>query len=139
MELKPECIRAVMIEIEKSQKYYLDGSGEVARRDLSLEAISEALPSYSKEDIYYSLFNLDQAGYISLSTQWANNAVYFCEVNYMTFSGHEFLNGVRDPKRWAIIKKGFAAVGNCSLAVISAVSEGIGKAAIKEFVGSLGL
>ena len=139
MKLNPDCIRAVMIEIEKSQKYYLDERGEVTKDYLSLESINEALPDYSKEDIYYSLFNLEQAGYVNLSTQWASNVVYACAVNYMTFSGHEFLNGIRDSKKWSTIKKGLSVVGDYSLAVISAVSEGVANAAIGKFVDSLGL
>lgn len=139
MKLNPDCIRAVMLEIEKSHQYYLNEAGDVTTHSLALESISEALPGYSKEEIYYVLFNLEQAGYIDLTTQWAGGAVYICHVNYMTFQGHEFLNSIRDPKHWSVIKSGLSALGNFSLAAISAFAEGLGNAAISKFIGESSL
>ena len=139
MKLNPDCIRAVMLEIEKSHKYYLDERGDVTTDPLNLESIHESIPNYSKEEIYYSLFNLEQAGHIDLTTRWSGGSVYTCHVNYMTFSGHEFLNSIRDPKHWSVVKRGLNAVGNFSLATISAVSEGIANAVISNFVATMGL
>lgn len=139
MELKLDCIRSVMLEIEKKQKYYLDDLDNVTKDCLSLTSLCESLPKFSKEDIYYSLFNLDQAGYINLSTQWAGGSIYMCHVNYMTYSGHEFLNEIRDSKRWEIVKKGLSAAKNFSLDMVTALSKGMTKAFIEEYVRSVGL
>lgn len=139
MKLNPDCIRATMLEIEKSHSYYLDDEGNVTMDTLSLDSIAESLPKYSKEDIYYALFNLEQAGYIDLTTRWSGGSVYICHVNYMTFHGHEFLNSIRDAKHWSAIKSGLSALGNFSLAAISAFAEGIGNAAISKIVSESGL
>lgn len=137
MKLNPDCIRAVLLEIEKSQTYYVNEEGEVTKTFLTLDSIHGSLPKFGKEDIYYTLFNLEQAGYINLSTKWAGGAVYLCTVNHMTFAGHEFLDKIRDGKRWSVIKTGLSAVANYSLAAMNTIAEGATAGAVSAYLESL--
>ena len=139
MKLNPDCIRAVMLEIEKSHKYYQDDDGNVTVDPLQMADICKALPKYNPEDIYYTLFNLEQAGYIDLFKRWASGHLYACHVNHMTFAGHEFLGEIRDPKQWSLVKKGLKSAKSFSLDLVSAVAKGVAKAAIDQYVASLGL
>lgn len=134
MKLNHECIRSVMLKIEELQQYVLSDDGNIENHALHFEPLCKALPKFSKEDIFYSLDIMEQAGYISLSTNWANNRLYGCAVNYMTFAGHEFLDSIRDPKHWRTIKNGLSAVCNFSLSTISSIAEGVTTAAISAYL-----
>lgn len=140
MKLNPDCIRAVMLEIEKSWEIGTDDRENIYMGNLGIESLYKALPDYDKKEIFYTLYNLDQARYIDLTVLWADGGiVYHCTVNHMTFEGHEFLNRIRDHKNWSKVKKGLDAVRNYSLDAISAVSEGIANAAIAAAIKELDL
>lgn len=134
MKLNPDCVRAVMLKIEELHRYSVNDQGEIENHPVFIDELFSALPKYDKEDIYYSLDIMEQAGYISLSGSWFNNRLCECEVNYITYNGHEFLNSIRDPKHWTSIKKGFAAVRNYSLSAIGAIAEGVTSAAIDAYL-----
>ena len=134
MKLNHECMREVLLEIEKIHRVFVNENDSVEKEFLTIHALYKALPQYGKEEIFYCLFNLEQAGYVSLSTQWISGSVYNCSINHMTYAGHEFLDKIRDPQRWTFIKKGLSAVRNYSLAAISAVAEGATTAAINKYI-----
>lgn len=134
MVLNSDCVRDVLIAIEKMQHYVTNEDGEIVKEYLLIEDIYSELPMYSKEDIYYTLFSLDQAGLVNISAQWASDILYFCAINYLTFSGHEFLAKVRDADRWHGIKKALPAIRNYSLDAINAISQGMTSAAISAFL-----
>lgn len=138
-KLNPDCIRAVMLQIEKEWAIKDDGHGHMVFGSLGLLQLCKSLPDYTKEDIFYTLYNLEQAGYIKAQISWSNGTVYRCVVNYMTYTGHEFLNGIRDPKHWAVIKSGINAVRNYSLDAINAIAGGITSAAISAYIEKAGV
>lgn len=133
MKLNLECIRSVMLSLERELSFTDDGDC-LTKNDVSLELLCELLPEYQKEDIFYSLFNLDQAGYLNISVHWASDSVYECLVNYMTYDGHEFLNEIRDGKRWNKVKSITTAIRNYSLSAVSSIAEGVTNAAISAFL-----
>lgn len=133
MKLNLECIRSVMLSLERELSFTDDGDC-LTKNDVSLERLCELLPEYQKEDIFYSLFNLDQAGYLNISVHWSSDSVYECLVNYMTYDGHEFLNEIRDGKRWNKVKSITTAIRNYSLSAVSSIAEGVTNAAISAFL-----
>lgn len=134
MKLNYDCIRDVLLEIEKSQMVSTSADGDVQMEALWIEKIYSALPKYSKEDIFYSLFNLEQAGYVDLSIQWMSGCVRNCAINHMTFMGHEFLNSIRDSKRWKAIKSGLSVIKDYSLSAIGEIAHGATSALINTFL-----
>lgn len=132
MKLDLECVRSVMLCLESNLRI-IDSNGTLEKPDMSLEALCELLPDYRKEDIFYSLYNLDQAGYIDISVKWLNQAVYYCFINHITYSGHEFLDRIRDTKRWSKIKGISASIRDYSLSAISSIAEGVTSAAISHY------
>ena len=139
MKLNPDCIRSVMLEIEKLHAISVDDENNVSIELLLFDALYEALPKYSKEDVFYALFNLEQAGYIDASYQYGDGGITMGVVNYMTYAGHEFLEKIRDSKRWTIVKSCIEAVRDYSLDAIEAVAHGVAGAAIEEFLKKQGL
>ena len=92
------------------------------------------MPTYSKEDVFYAIFNLDQAGYISASINWIGSYVQDCAINYMTYSGHQFLDKIRDDNRWNRVKTGLSVIRDFSLSAINSVAEGMTNAAINAYL-----
>lgn len=134
MILNPDCIRAVLLEVEKSWKIE-EYDNVLQMGSINIEDLYKALPKYSKADIFYAAYNLDQIGYLDLSITWADGGIpYYCVINHMNYAGREFLDQIRDNKHWGLIKKGLSAVGNYSLNAISAIAEGVTSAAISTFL-----
>ena len=133
MKLNADCIRDVLIELEKSLTYRTDEAGRVEKNAVSLHELDCVLIRYTKEDIFYTLSNLEQAGYIKMTVKGAGNSVYLCFVNCITFQGHEFLEKIRSDQSWTKVKAGAAAIRNYSLDAISAIANGVASAAITAY------
>ena len=113
---------------------FTDDSDVLIPNRMTLEQIDSLLPEFSKEDIFYAIYNLDQAGYLDVSIlRTGGGGIYSCTVKDITYTGHEFLNKIRDEKRWAKVKSAANAVRDYSLSAISAIAEGVTSAAISAY------
>lgn len=136
MKLNPDCMRAVMIEIEDAWELGTDSEGNLHMGNVNIHHLYKSLSKFTREDIFYSVYNLEQAGYLDVSILWASGRVAIeCDVNFMTYDGHEFLNRIRDPQCWSAIKSGLSAVRNYSLDAINSIASGITSAAITAYLG----
>lgn len=134
MKLDTNCVRDVLLAIEELQRVFVNDDGDVEKEALWINDLYAALPGYGREVVFYTLYNLEQAGYIDLTVQWISGCVNMCAINHMTYEGHEFLESIRDSRQWTSVKKGLAAVRNYSLSAISSVAEGITNAAISSYL-----
>ena len=133
VQLNADCVRAVMLVLEH-ELTIIDNGNVLEQNRLSLEQICSRLPSFLNEDIFYAIYNLHQAGYLDVSIQWTSGrSVYACSVRDITYAGHEFLNRIRDEKRWERVKGAAGAVRDYSLSAISSIAEGITNAAIAAY------
>ena len=140
MKLNSDCIRAVMLKLEDMLSMESDDRHHMFMRSVRLEELCDAVPRFSPEDVFYSLHNLEQAGYVELTTQYADGGILmYCYVDDITFLGHEFLNRIRDAKHWTTIKACLAKVQDYSLSAISSIAEGVTKAAMDKYLGSMPL
>lgn len=140
MKLNPDCIRAVLLEVEKNWELQLDSSGNIRKEAMNLAMLYNALPNYDKRDVFYTVSNLQQAGFLDAKIQYAaNGTVYYCAINHVTYAGHQFLDRIRDTKNWSKIKAGLDHVRNYSLDAITALAEGVANAAIAAFLKEQGL
>ncbi|MDK9853861.1 DUF2513 domain-containing protein [Staphylococcus equorum] len=111
MELKHDCIRDILLTIEK-----LDYTLEGASKD-NFES-DEQLSEYSSKEILYTLKRLSDAGYINV--KFAKGEAYFAfyNVNSMTFEGHQLLEDIRDEKVWSETKKQASQLSSVSIPVL---------------------
>ena len=137
MRLEPDCVRDILLFIEDMDTYVLDGDGDIALQGAFWEEISEKLAQYPETQIYYTLSKLEEGSLINMTSQWGGGALTSCHVSSLTFEGHEFLENIRDSKRWNIVKNGLSAVRNYSLSVIAAISEGVTSGAVSAYLGGL--
>lgn len=132
MKLNRECMRAVLCFLEDDIE--LESRSDSLVPDMGAKDIVyiyQALPQWKNEDIYYALFNLQQAGFIDATEDFGDYVV-----NYITFSGHEFLETIRDDGRWKRINRGLSSVRDYSLSAIQAIAQGITSGAISAFLSA---
>ncbi|MCT3072549.1 DUF2513 domain-containing protein [Leuconostoc citreum] len=97
MKLKHECVRATLLFIEEN---YQDGSNLMLNDFIQ----SKELKSYDQQDVAYTLKKLDEAGYLNIKFVYASNQLAIVWCWGITWSGHEFLDTVRDTKVWSETK-----------------------------------
>ena len=100
MKLNHDCIRATLLAIESMDYIIEDNDNEICFEAISFNEIVKCMnkrkEKYSRIEIFYTLHNLEQGGYISASCGYSNDSVEDFFVNYITYSGHQFLDTVRD-------------------------------------------
>ena len=133
MKLDMDLFRDILLFLE-TQNYYIENNSEICAAPVPISLINENFSQNSKAEIYYVLNNLEQAGFINVSKSYADGVPYHYFVNFITFSGHEFLSSIKDNNRWKGIKKALPLVRNYSIDAISAITKGMTAAAIDAYI-----
>lgn len=134
MKLNYDCLRDTLLYLEENLT--VDCDGELSFGLIYLDDLYNELSQYSNEDIYYSVFNLKQAEFLSCSPADDWPIYHIDSINYITFKGHEFLSEIRDNDKWKKVKSILGNVKTFSLSAISAAAEGVTSALIgKYFAG----
>lgn len=136
MKLNSDCLRDTLIAIEKLHRIFINDDGYLEKSVLWFDDLYSELPAYNKEDVFYAIYNLDQAKYINASIRWINACARDCAINHMTYSGHEFLEEIRDDKRWKRIKGALSEIRDYSLSAINSVAKGMTSAAIAAYLSN---
>lgn len=131
MILNSDCIRAVLLAVERAP----------FNAALDLDDLVQQLPAFTKDELWYTCLKLDEGGFLTLITATIPRSLRPGILNIvdLTYQGHEFLSRIRDEKRWSATKKVLSAVGDYSLAAVSAVAEGVTSAAISAHFQQTGL
>lgn len=130
MQLNYDCVRDTLLLLE--DKLTISYGGGLSFGFIYLDDFADALDSYSPEDVYYAVFNLRQAGFISCFPH--DEPEYVIDgIEYITFAGHEFLEEIRDAGKWTTINGILSKVRTFSLSAISAAAEGVTSALICKY------
>lgn len=129
MVLNPDCVRDVLLCVESC------GFGE----RMNLTRLHEKLPDYTEEDLWYTCIKLEEGGYLDLMT-----AKYLRmpmpsikQINDLTYSGHEFLNTIREDSNWGKVKGIAKKAGVFSLKTLGEIAQEVAKAAVTSALQSL--
>ncbi|NLZ46641.1 MAG: DUF2513 domain-containing protein [Clostridiales bacterium] len=96
MQLKHDCIRALLLYLEKNLKINTHGLPEgikVKNIDFDME-----LPSFSVNDIYYSIQKLVEAEYIYVRKENVSPRVMI--IDEISLKGHEFIDASKNNTVW---------------------------------------
>ena len=122
MKLNHDCIRDVLLDIEEHS---------TLGKFFTIEQMTdrEKLSKYSAKEITYTLVKLKEANIIDASFQPPiNNGIYyFANIGNLTYSGHEFLDNIRDPKIWKITKDKAGKIGSFAISTLAACAVQVGK------------
>lgn len=126
MKLNVDCIRDVMLYLEEELGVDLE-NGKF--KSLTLHQIENEFDSeYSKEDIWYTIYNLKEIKYIDGTFKNSSSSImYICNITNITWSGHQFLNSVRPKSIWEATKTGAKNLGTTSIAALSMIASEITK------------
>lgn len=126
MKLNPDCMRDVLIEMEKAEY----------EEPLYLQRFYDALPKYSEDVINYSIVKLEEAGFIKATVKSRIGYDYsILRIDDITYSGHQFLADIRSESIWNNVKEVSAKVGSNSLQAISQIATSIITTIIKQQLG----
>ena len=137
MRLDPDCMRDILLFVEGMDTYILDDDNDIILQGAFLEDMCQKLTEYSEEQIFYTLEKLEEGGFLNMSTQWGGDALVSCHISSLTYEGHEFLEGIRDSKRWNIVKAGLSTIRSYSLAAIAAIAEGVTSGSISTYLSNV--
>lgn len=122
MELNKDCVRDVLLSCEELLK--MDEEGYM--NSLSHEELEQMLPNYKTEDIIYTVVKLKEAGFLDVKvTRASGNILVDVRINDITFTGHEFLNDIRDDNNWKKVKEIAKSVGAFSINMIAQIAVGV--------------
>lgn len=114
MKLNKDCVRDLLLYCEKALT--LDDS--LSWNHLNIQNFCDEFPKYSKSEIAYTLFMLEEADFISASITPGNCGISEIAVFHITYSGHEFIDTIRSNKIWDKVSSAISSVGSASLPVI---------------------
>ncbi len=122
MELNKDCVRDVLLSCEELLK--MDEEGYM--NSLSHEELEQVLPNYKTEDIIYTVVKLKEAGFLDVKvTRASGNILVDVRIYDITFTGHEFLNDIRDDNNWKKVKEIAKSVGAFSINMIAQIAVGV--------------
>lgn len=129
MKLKPDCIRDVLLYLESELEVDLTKHNFTK---INLEQLREHFSCiYNEEDIWYTVYNLKEIRFIDgRINDTGSHKMMFCEIENITWNGHQFLNTIRPTSVWEATKSGASKLGIMSVSALSMISSEITKAII---------
>ena len=115
MKLNYDCVRSVLLTVEKSKTI----DEELNINPVTVETIFEQLPKYEDSEILYTIEKLKEAGYINAALHFAAGHFIDGAVSSITYSGHEYLDNIREPEVWRKVKAMLKNAGATTLPLIS--------------------
>lgn len=115
MKLNHDHVRSLLLFVEESK----DNS---SRSQAELETFSEQ-KGITKDEVIYIINRLEEAGFIKSNIQYASSKVYRYSINAITWTGHEYLDNIRDPKIWKLAKRTASKLSGVSLSVMGAIAK----------------
>ena len=114
MRLNPDCIRDLLMEIEKTCTIYSGFD--------SMHHIENLITKYSKAELAYHARQCNLAGLLynykaTISGDWM--------IGDLTPKGHEFLANIREDTIWHNVKEISTKIGSKSVSALSQIASGV--------------
>ena len=119
MKLNYDCVRSVLLAVEKAEMI----DENLSLTPLKVFELFDGLPEYKDNEILYTVEKLKEAGYINATIQFAAGHFIDGTVSSITYSGHEYLDNIREPEVWRKVKSVLAKAGATTLPLISQAAQ----------------
>ena len=127
MQLKPDCVRDTLLYLEEQLTINFQQNifTPINKKEL-IEGMRLLHTHYDAEDIWYTIYNLIQAGFIEgRFSNAGNHKMSVCEIENITWRGHQFLDSVRPDTIWEAVKIKASQIGGMSISGLSLISSSI--------------
>ncbi|OTN87558.1 hypothetical protein A5819_000004 [Enterococcus sp. 7E2_DIV0204] len=115
MKLNHDCIRDLMLSVEENLKI------DEVLESSDLESFA-FFSKYSEEDIVYTILKLSEAHYLKVETQYGDDTLQTLLITDVTWSGHQFLDTIRDNKVWKNTKSIVSKFSSVSVTLLKEVA-----------------
>lgn len=119
MKLNYDCVRDVLLAVENAETI----DENLSLTPLKVVELFDGLPEYKDNEILYTVEKLKEAGYINAVVSFAAGHYIDGFISSITYSGHEYLDNIRDPKVWRKVKSVLAKAGATTLPLISQAAQ----------------
>ena len=122
MKLDKDLVREILLAVEASKNDPKEG-------------IDLVLKNRSPREISYHVLLLTEAGFILSRDAFLTHNTSNWQPTRLTYTGHEFLETVRDGEVWQRTKAGAEKAGVAGLGVLLELGKAYGKEVLKEKLG----
>lgn len=112
MKLKNDCVRDIMLYVEEN---LVDG------RQIGTQFLQSELKKYSIQEINYTCRKLVEANFLQVFSSCGGAM----SIKEMTYTGHQFLDTIRNNKVWEATKAKISQIGSVSIPIIQDVASSI--------------
>lgn len=125
MQLNHDCVRAIMLHVEKNLHYgYYINFNDVE------------LDGYSHEDILYAADKLLEAEYFNGKKQnYISTSEPTIHITSLTWNGHQFLDNIRDDGVWKDTKRILAKFSSTSLSFVGNIASQVITSLVQKQLG----
>ncbi|MEG0255911.1 MULTISPECIES: DUF2513 domain-containing protein [Lactobacillales] len=119
MKLSHDCIRDILLFTEEiPYMEHLTGT-KIFK--------SERLKKYSEDEINYAISKLgnEDAQLINGFVKIASGKPYLTSISSLTFTGHNYLDNIRDPKVWSESKRISAKFTSVSIEIMTTIASNV--------------
>ncbi len=137
MKINPDCIRDVLLYLEKNLTYNHEREYGIEHNSITLTTIIEQLHkdhNYEPDDVKYSVEKLLEIRYIisDKMTTGNNKSIISCSISDISYDGHQFLNTIRPDTVWQATKKGASKLGIMSMHALSSIAMKVAEVIISD-------
>ncbi|WP_345807556.1 DUF2513 domain-containing protein [Bacillus pumilus] len=115
MKLNHDCVRLLMLEFEEK----LGLNDDICLSDIKSSKIAD---QFGQDETIYCVTKLIETEYLIGSIQRGGNEIWDIIVSSISFSGHEFLDNIRDDGIWKDTKAKISQLASVSLPTVSQVA-----------------
>ncbi|MER0468119.1 DUF2513 domain-containing protein [Bacillus cabrialesii subsp. cabrialesii] len=123
MKLDHDCVRSLLLELEEKLSLNSIFNNSHIRELKTYEEFGE-------EQTFYTILKLIEADFIKGSSQYYFDESYEFVISSISYSGHEFLNNIRDSKIWSKTKSSVSTLSGVSLSIIGSVAADLVKKSV---------
>jgi hypothetical protein len=118
MKLNHDCVRALLLTIEKEIPFN-------EMYNVSTLKESTLLTKYDENEILYTAYKLLENDFIKGIPLKGDDRVFDVVIFEITWSGHEFLENIRDNKIWSETKTVAGKISGVSLQILTEIAKNL--------------
>lgn len=129
MKLQLDLLRDLLLHVEDAAQEPISDLSEIV------------LDGWTGKEVTYHVIRAEEAGFIQAiidklpDHENPENILVTYSIQSLTFTGHEFLGAIREPKHWKAIKTGAKSAGVATVGTLGVFAQAYMKLQISKYLG----